>query len=248
MSVPDEDLYTQLMLTDPSIAKLTEAAVGKALEGFALTPQPDMAWLARAIQGALLYTLGNASDAPERQSNKKTKAELKKLASRASKLRLAIQQRSGAADSELFEYARSQWDGGGGADVLGVTIGEPSLYRAFQAAQAQLDWLPDFLLLAANGVKPQSGPWQTSERREKRIERAQCLSPIYEMAFGAAPTVNTWPGQNGGPWPDFYQRIVALAFGELLTPDAEGVLDEARRRDKNERVIFEPGIIPDYRP
>jgi len=244
MNAPDEDLYNELMLTDPSIAKVTEAAVAKALAGFALTPKPDMAWLARAIQGALFCTLGNASDAPERQSNKKTKAELKKLASHAIKLRFAIQKRSGAADSELWEFARSQRDGEGGVDVHGVTLGEPSLYRAFQAALTQLNWLPDFLLHAANGVKPQSGPWQTSERREKRIERAHYLSPIYEKAFSREAVVQVWP-EGLGYWPEFFQRTLELAFEDKDTNDLEGVLNEARRRHKSSPVKFEPGIIPD---
>lgn len=244
MSASQEDLYNALMLSDPRIAKLTEAAVAAALAGFGLTPKRDMAWLARAIQGALICTLGNASDAPERQSNKKTKTELQKLASHAIKLRLSVQQRSGAADNELWEYARSRWDGEGGVNVLGVTIGEPSLYRAFQDALTQLDWLPDFLSQAANEVKRQSGPWQASERREKRIERAYYLSPIYEKAFSREAVVQVWP-EGLGYWPEFYQRIVALTFEEIDTNDLEGVLNEARRRHKSSPVKFEAEIIPE---
>jgi hypothetical protein len=237
------DLHIRLMLTEPTIAKLTEQAVTDVLDGFPLQPNQSMAWLARAIQGALYASLHNASDGPERQSNADTRKELEKLASRASELWLAIQQRSDAADSAAWDFAFRNWSGDGPMD------GDPQApWNRFNAALAQLEWLARFMRGAAEAQSSQAPKWRQTERREQRICRAQCLSPIYETAFGVEPTVNTWLGNDGGPWRDFYQRIVAFAFGEQATPDWEGVLDEARRRDRAQRVTFAPGVIPDIHP
>lgn len=238
----DDDLHIQLMLSEPCIAKLTEPAVAAALEGFPLTPVTGMAWLARAIQGALYVSLHNASDGPERQSNAETKAELHRLATHASRLWLEIQERSAAGETALWDYAWDNWHGEGSFDA------DPDNDdRRFHSALAQLDWLSQFMRRAAESLPDQpKGPWRQSERRQQRILRAHCLSPIYETAFATEATVNTWPGANGGPWPDFYQRIVALAFDERSVPDLEGVLDEARRRHKAAKVEFAAGIIPDF--
>lgn len=247
MSEPD-DLHIRLMLTEPTIARLTEAAVVEALDGFPLQPMQGMAWLARAIQGALYVSLANATDGPERQSNTDNKAELERLSQGALKLWGKLAQRSDGADSALWDFAWRRWDGEGGKQVDGVSIGEPSDYKAFGQAVRQLEWLAAFMLEAAKTQPAQAAKWRQAERREIRVWRAHCLSPIFETAFGVEATINTWPGNDGGHWRDFYQRIVALAFGEKATPDWEGVLDEARRRHKAHNVTFADGVIPDYHP
>ena len=245
----DDDLHIQLMLTEPTIAALTEAAVTEALGGFSLQPQQGMAWLARAIQGALYVSLGNASDGPSRQSNTDNKAELERLANGALKLWGQLFGRSDGADSALWNFAWHRWNGEGGEDMGdGIVMGQPLDYKAFGEAVGQLEWLAGFMRDAAKVQPAQAAKWRQAERRELRIQRAHSLSPIYETAFGVEATINTWPGNDGGPWRDFYQRIVALAFGELVTPDWEGVLDEARRRHKANRVTFAAGVVPDYHP
>jgi hypothetical protein len=243
-----DDLHIRLMLSEPTIAKLTVAAVAEALDEFPLQPKRGMAWLARAIQGALYVSLGNASDGPERQSNTDNRAELERLSQGALKLWGKLAARSDGADSALWRFAWHRWDGEGGKQVDGISIGEPSDYRAFGEAVRQLEWLAAFVREAAKVQPAQAAKWRQAERREIRVWRAHCLSPIFETAFGVEAAINTWPGNDGGPWRDFYQRIVALAFNEKATPDWEGVLDEARRRHKTDRVTFADGVIPDYHP
>ena len=235
----------RLMLTEPTIAKLTEEAVATALSPMSIRPRRDNAWLARAVQGALYTSLTPASDGPDRQSNADTRNELTKLATQASTFWLSLVERSGSADQALWDAAFRRWDGEGGRTIDGVTIGEPALYAEFAKTVNRLESLTTFLRQAAEEIEAQGPNWRRAEQREHRIFRAQCLSPIYEEAYGLEPTVNSWPGKSSlEPWSEFYQRIVALTFGEKVTPDLEGVLDEARRRDKAHRVVFAPGVIP----
>jgi len=241
----NDDLFARLMLTEPTIAKLTEGAVATALSSMSITPRRDHAWLARAVQGALYTSLTPASDGPHRQSNADTRNELTKLATQASTFWLSLVERSSSADQALWDAAFRRWDGEGGTTIDGVAIGEPSLYAEFTKTIARLNSLTTFLRQAAEEIEAQRPNWRRTEQRENRIFRAQCLSPIYEEAYGLEPTVNSWPGRSSlGPWSEFYQRIVALTFGENATPDLEGVLDEARRRDKSHRVVFAAGVIP----
>ena len=88
--------------------------------------------------------------------------------------------------------------------------------------------------------------WSDKLAKEERILRAQFLSPVFEVAFDRKPTVNRWPERKSlGPWADFYKRIVDLAFGPWASSNLEEVLKVARKRDKEHRVQFEPGIIPE---
>ncbi|MCH8616541.1 hypothetical protein LZ016_10570 [Sphingomonas sp. SM33] len=245
-STREDDLFTQLLLTEPRIARLTQTAVATALAGFRLDPLRELKWVARAIQGALYTSLRSADESAERPSNADTRDELLKLSTQAAKLWAALVERSDAADSAIWDHAFGRWTGEGGVEVDGISIGEPTEYGKFREAVSHVEALAGLLRRSADELKPQVPNWRRAEQREERIFRAQCLSPIYQSAFGQEPTVNTWPGTKSlGPWPDFYQRIVSMAFGEQATPDLEGVLDEARRRDKMFRVTFAAGVIPD---
>ena len=245
MSRSGNDLMTELMLSEPTIAKLTESAVAEALAGFELKPKREMLWIARAIQGAVYATLPSADERSDRPSNAEVRDEILKLARDCSKLWLDLSDRSHAADSAIWDRAFRNWISRVGDNHETIKIGEPSDYTAFSDALRQLEWISSFLKGAAVALERQPPNWRRAELREQRVIRAQFLSAIYEEAFGVQPTVNTWPtAKSLGPWADFYQRIVALAFGERATPNLEAVLDEARRRDKSDRVTFGPGVIP----
>jgi len=240
----ERDLIAELILSEPTIAKLTEAAVAEALVNFELEPRREISWIARAIQGALYASLRPADERSDRPSNVQIRDELQKLADDCSKLWLRLSERSGEADQSVWHSAFRAWvDEGDELDT--IEIGEPTEYKRFGETLLELDWLSAFLKRAANSLERQSPNWRRAVQREERIVRAHFLSPIYEQAFGATPTINTWPtAKSLGPWADFYQRVVALAFGERATPNLEEVLDEARRRDKADRVSFGDGVIP----
>lgn len=245
MSRSEEDLIAELMLSEPTVANLTESAVAEALAGFEPEPRRKMSWIARAVQGALYASMQPADERADRPSNAEVRTELLKLTRECSKLWLTLSQRSNEADSAIWDWAFHNWISSQGYDLDKPEIGEPEDYSAFNEALRQLDWLSGFLRSAAGVLEPQSPNWRRAEHREQRVLRAQFLSGIYEEAFGLTPTVNTWPtAKSLGPWAEFYQRIVAVAFGERATPNLEAVLDEARRRDKTQRVSFGPGVIP----
>jgi hypothetical protein len=243
----DDDLMTQLMLSNPPIARLTEETIASALLDFPLEASPGLNWLARAIQGALHFSIRWGGD-PDRPSNVEIRDELHGFADNLSALWLSLSQRSNAADDALWDYAFRNWSHEGD-EVLNHLIAEtPPSYRRFGEAIAQLGWLAGYLRRASAAQEPQKPNWRRAEGREERIMRAQCLSIVYEFAFDAAPTLNRWPTSKSlGNWADFYQRIVALAFDEKATPNLEDVLREARRRQTADatRVVFAPGILPD---
>jgi hypothetical protein len=251
----DPDLIERLIETEPRLAAITAEAVAEALQGFSLPPHKSADWIARAIRGVLFASLNDPEDGPERQADKDTKQELLALAEQVAGAWQSVFQRSNGADSALVHSAFGNGNWLTEEDVIdGVAISEPPEHKAFIEAVQQMDWLAGFLRRAGNAVDVPMGPWRNKIRREERICRAQYLSPVYEKAFSAAATINTWgidekPKNLGakrlGHWADFYQRIVALAFSDKATPDLEGVLDEARRRQRAYRVKFAPGIIPD---
>jgi len=240
----EDDLLVQLMLGEPTIAALTETAVAGALRGFELTAKREMSWIARAVQGAIFVSMRPADESPTRRSNAEIRNEILRLADECSKLWLNLCQRSTEVDAAIWDRAFRDWVAEAPDDLVVPDIGQPLNSKRFEDALFHVEWLSTYLRRAAH-LERQTPNWRRGEEREQRILRAQCLSPIFEQAFGAQPTVNTWPmARSLGPWADFYQRIVALAFGERATPNLEGVLDEARRRDKAFRVSFEPGVIP----
>src|SRR5687768_3074940 len=103
MSDDDSDLFTQLMLSEPTVAKLTEPAVAHALDGFGLLPRRDMSWIARAIQGAVYASMRSADERPDRQSNTNIRDELLKFAGDCSGLWGRLWTRSNEADQAIWD-------------------------------------------------------------------------------------------------------------------------------------------------
>lgn len=232
---PAEGEMDRFFARDHMLPHVTAEAISEALQGFQSQCSFSMDWLATAVRRALAITIRHVSDGPERQSNRKTKADLKKLASRAGKLWLAIQQRSDATDSAAWDFAWRHSSLEGETTIDGMTIGSPSDYRRFSEALQQLDWLSSYLGDAAASIKTQAPRWPEAEARQIRIERAEYLAPIYKTAFGLAELTG---------FGDFYQRMVALAFSEGDIPDFEALISEARRRHSTTPATFAEGVIP----
>lgn len=228
--------------TEPRLARITEEALRVALDGFPLQPKQGMGWLTRAVRGALYVSLSPPGDEHDRQGNSATRDDLFALAEKVSRAWLALSDRDDTTDAALFDYAWHGWQ----SRPTGDQPGDPPDWRRFQEAVEHMDWLGVFLRRAGMMLEAQRPNWRLSEQREERVFRAQCLSVVFVRAFALEPTVNTWEtAKTRGPWPDFYQRVVRLAFGENVTPNLETVLDEARRRDLDHRVSFAAEIIPD---
>lgn len=234
---PDE--MERFSARDSMLPDVTPEAVADALKisGLPLQPHYSLDWLATAVRRALAITIRHISERPERQSNRETKRELEKLAVRAGKLWLAIQERSDAADSAVWLHSFKVWNGEGGAEVAnGIIMGTPADSKRFHLALAELDWLSSFLRDAAKSAGVQQPRWREAETRETHIERAEYLAPIYKTAFGLDELIR---------FKDFYQAMVSLAFDEGDIPDLEAVIGEARRRHSQVPATFAEGVIPD---
>lgn len=250
MSFADEEEFASWLGRDDWLRQVSDEAVSNALEGFPLTLSVgrDMAWLAMAVRRALAISMRHVEDGPERTSNADIRAELERLAALAGSTWLELFQCDHAADSRLWDHAWHHWDGEGGTDVgNGMVMGEPSDYRRFKAAIAELDWLASFMRDGAKATPSQRGPWRQSEEKRLRVERGQYLAPIFEAAYGHPVTANNWPsGTHREPsaFMDFYQRMVALAFNEQATPNISGVLKAACQLHRKHPAQFAEGMIP----
>ena len=250
MSFADNAEFDAFMGRDHILPGMTPEAVAKALEGFtlAILPGKDVEWLAMAVRRSLGFTVPNISDGPDRTSNSDIRTELERLAGLAGSTWERLFTCDSAADRHLWEFSRQIWAGDGGADIgNGLVMGEPSDYKRFKAAVAELDWLSGFLRQAARSVESQRGPWAESEKKRLRIWRAQYLAPVFESGFGQQVSANNWPSgthKNPSAFMDFYQRMVALAFNERATPNIAGVLKTACRLHKLHPVIYRDGAIP----
>lgn len=238
---------------DHILPMVTREAVAVALEGFALSllPGRDMDWLAIAVRRSLAITIRNGSDGPERTSNADIRAELERLSGLAGSTWLELFQCDHAANSRLWDHAWRHWDGDGdgGADISGgIVVGEPSDYRRFEAAVAELEWLAGFMREAANATESQRGPWRQSEEKRLRVERGQYLAPIFEAAFGQSVSANNFPNDARHKAPtafmDFYRRMVVLAFGARETVNLAEVVKAACQLHRQHPAQFAEGIIP----
>lgn len=251
MTFADDDELSEFAAGGHLLHGITGETVASALKGFALplSPDEDMNWLAMAVRRALAISIRTVNDGPDRTSNADIRGELERLATLAGSTWLELFQCDHPADSRLWDHAWRHWDGEGGTDIGdGTIVGEPLDYRRFKAAVAELDWLSSFLRQAAGATESQRGPWRQSEQRRLRIERGQYLAPIFEVAFGETVTANNWSSDARHKSPttfmDFYQRMVALAFGEAATSDLSGVLKAACQRHRQQPAQFGDGIIP----
>ena len=245
-----EDDMDRFFARDQYLPDVTPQAVRSAMAGFALSLSTgrDVDWLAMAVRRSLAISLPNISDGPKRTSNADIRGELERLAALAGSTWLELFQCDHAADSRLWDHASHHWDGEDGADIGDdMVMGEPPDYRRFKAAVAELDWLASFMREAARATESQRGPWRQSEEKRLRVQRGQYLAPVFEAAFGQAVSANNWPsGTHREPsaFMDFYQRMVALAFGEQATPDISGVLKAACQLHRQHPAQFAEGVIP----
>lgn len=251
MSFADEDEFAAFIGRDHMLPEVTPDAVASALAGFALPllPGKDMDWLAMAVRRSLAISMPNISDSPERTSNTDIRAELERLAALAGATWLELFQCDHAADSRLWDYAWLHWDGEGGTAVgEGMARGEPSEYRRFKAAVAELDWLASFMREAAKATASQRGPWRQSEEKGLRVERGQYLAPIFEAAFGQPVSANNFPTdariRAQTPFMDFYGRMVTLTFGARETANLTEVVKAACQLHRQRPAEFAKEIIP----
>lgn len=251
MSFADEEEFAAFIGKDDLLPMVTRDAVASALEGFAipLSPGRNMDWLAMAVRRSLAISMPNISDGPERTSNADIRAELERLAALAGATWLELFQCDDAADSRLWDDAWHHWDGEGGRDVgNGMVMGEPSDYRRFKAAVAELDWLAGFMQRAAKATESQRGPWRQSEEKRLRVERGQYLAPIFEAAFGQPVSANNYPNdaRHKAPTPfmDFYSRMVTLAFSARKTSNLAEVVKAACQLHRRHPAQFAEGMIP----
>lgn len=251
MSFADDAEFAAFIGRDHMLLEVTPKAVASALVGFALTLSPgrDMNWLAMAVRRSLAISLPNISDGPERTSNVDIRGELERLATLAGSTWLELFKCDHAADSRLWDHAWRDWDGEGGTDVgSDLVIGEPSDYRRFKAAVAELDWLASFMREAAKATESQRGPWRQSEEKRIRVQRGQYLAPIYEAAFGRPVSANNFPTdariKAQTPFMDFYRRMVTLAFGARETANLTEVVKAACQLHRQHPAEFAEGIIP----
>ena len=232
--------------------RISPEAVAEALEGFALRSTQPLGLLSKAIREALRMSMMMSRDVswrtssdfnrkgprggPDRQSNAETKKELTDLAKRASALAKKLTERSPEADQVLWLHAF--WNN------PNERQSQPSEHLEFLGVVAQLDWLTRYLSDAAAGIEKQPARWVDAERREQRIFHAMFLAGVFEWAYEKPATVTSWREDMEGPWPDFFQRIMALASDdEPKTPNLENVLHEARRRQKDSGVLFDPKTL-----
>lgn len=251
MSFDDDKEFNAFFGRDDWLDKLNAETIGKSLHDFplSLSADRDMAWLAMAVRRALAMTMRNAEDGPKRTSNSDIRAELERMATLADSTWLELFECDHAADSRLWDHAWHHWDGEGGTDVgNGAMMGEPSDYRRFKAAVAELDWLASFMRHAAKATPSQRGPWRQSEEKRLRVERGQYLAPIYEAAFGHSVSANNFPTdariKAQTPFMDFYGRMVTLAFGARETANLTEVVKAACQLHRQHPAEFGEGIIP----
>ena len=216
----------------PSLVKITPAALGDALAGFPLEPKQGMEWLARALQGAMLFTGPLLPELQRPESGEHVLIRLGTETERRTKYR-ELSKKAGSLAAAISQHR----------DLIRYTI---MTDEEFDALRAKLEETATLFEKVAMVTQP-SGPRHRERRaRANRIDCAYTVSAIFQLAFEVEPYWNDWPGSDGGPWPDFYQRLALLAFGETKTRDLRGIMKEARRRDLAERATFADGIIPEY--
>lgn len=241
----------ELFGEDRRLATVTTEAVTSVLAGFALplVPGRDMEWLAMAVRRSLAISMPSSDDDPNRTSNKDIREELERLSALAGSTWQQLFLCDPAADSRLWWFASGRWDGDGGTVLEdGNVLGNPSEYRRFKTAIAELDWLASFLREAAKATPSDQGPWRQSAQKRLRIERGQYLATIFEAAFGLLVSANNYPNDATRPAPtpfmDFYGRVVTLAFGARETANLAEVVKAACQLHRQHPVQFAEGIIP----
>lgn len=216
---------------------------------FGLEVGKDWDWLAMLVRRALALSVPDHRDGPERDGNKEIRDELLRLSGLASDTWLQLFDPTDSADSHLYWFALSRWDGSGGEDVgNGMFRGDPADFVRFRAALAELDWVSSFLRDAAHSLPKQAGPWRASEQKRRRIARAQYLAPIYEAAFGQKLSANNYPHEprhsRPTPFMTFYEETVTLAFGPREATNYTDVVKAAFLLHKQQPCELNPEFFP----
>lgn len=246
----NDDWIIEMMRRDDLLPMITAEAMTKALEGFALPllPDRDLVWLAMAVRRALALSLPNPSDGTDRPSNVDVRRELTRLATLAQSTWLELFQCADGADARLWDHAWRNWRREGDHSSNDAeAIGTPPDYHRLKTAVSELDWLAGFLLQAARATANQSGPWRQTESKRLRVERAHCLAPVFEAAFGQRVTANNWPsGTHRKPtaFMEFYRRMVTLAFGGRESTNLAEVVKAGCQSHRRQPAQFAEGLIP----
>lgn len=193
----------------------------KVLAGFPLRSRQEIPWLLNAVRSALFAVSPPADQAHNRRENCEVRDELFDLSSKVQDAWLGLQTRSPEVDAAVFDLAYDA------SDPSEESIGQ----RQFQAAVHQMEFLFVFLRRAGMKLEVQKQKWRTGESKEERIQVAQALAVVFEEAFDRRATLTRGPlAKSLGPWADFYERVVVLAFGGHARLNLEEVLREAHRR------------------
>jgi len=210
---------------DPSLAELfsgayrfehvTADALSKALEGFALplTHGCSMEWLAGAVQRAMAAPLEADPSLEEDKPAVTTRKNITSLAERATDLQRAL---DNLGEAEFSLISR--------------TFQRGRAWQSYRNAKHHLKFLAGALSVVAGSVPVlKRGPRPTAT--ELRTRQAECLMPVYGVAFDKQATVNDRPNAlNLGPWPDFFARTYKLATGKAAK-NITDILKEARTRE-----------------
>ena len=228
----------------------SDHAVELAMKGFELdlSEGVNFSWLAQAVRRALAIARADVTKTSKRPANSDVRSSLLRAADAADAAFLAMSGLDWWSDNELWEASCRSSENHEEIDLghLGK-IRQPAAYRRFQEVTDSLEQIGPWLRSVATGLPCQRGPWKRSADRAVRIDRACCLAPIFETAFGQHVSANGHPSDPRFDRPtafmDFYQRMVGAAFNEHVTPDLSGVLKRACQNHRVDPVRFGPGII-----
>lgn len=254
MSVGEKlsDEMEAFIARDDMLPHVTTEAVQDALRDFPLHLSKDRSfeWLAMAVRRALAITIRHIDDNPEeRVSNAHIREDIDQGRRLADSARQYLLNQTSPVDDHLWHHA---WRT---SELQAIDAGHrrhptnvPSDYLRFQAALKELDWLVEFLGKAGESVEGQSSAWRRTARKDLRVERAYCLAPIFEVAFGEKITVlpvGSDPRFDTlTPFMRFYSEMMSLAFKTLDENGLLGVLRKAQRLHRKHPIQFAAGLIP----
>lgn len=235
------------------LSQISCASVSSALDGFALDSKRSIDQLTLAIREGLRLSLIFSRDVswvtspdfnrygptggPDRKGRSITQKELNTLADKTRQLSHLFNHRSPEASDVLWRHAfwKNPHEG----------REQPSEHERFLHALKELDWVAGHLQGAAARLKPDRPKYRSRERFEQRVFHAHALAAVFEWAFKRPATIISWQGSLDGPWPDFFQRTNALAFGgrKISNATLSKILKEARRRVISSGSLWDPNKL-----
>jgi hypothetical protein len=229
----------------------TDEAIEAALDDFRLplVSGVTLAWLSRAVRNGLSNSRADVSSTSKRLSNRRVKANLTTAACATDAAFYALLQLDWWSDDALWKASLANWDGEGGVDLGELGIVAPAgEYRRYKETIDNLEWLSGWLRSVSARVPSQRSPWRRQADRTLRIDRGTQLAPIFEKAFGQSVSANNFPfdarHKRSTPFMDFYERMVAVAFGEKGIPDLPGILKEVCQKHRAAPVELMPRVSP----